>query len=81
MLFSYITSTSSPINAFQEFFLTVLRTIFFLSHWLLSHMTIVETIDCDEKGMHPVAMNIINPRRKILAEPGIEPATSVRGVN
>ena len=39
----------------------VLRIIFFPSYWLLLHITIVETTDCGEKGMNPVAMTIINP--------------------
>ena len=40
------------------------RTIFFSSHWLRSHITIVETTDSDERGMNPVAMTIINSRKK-----------------
>ena len=57
--------TSSPHNS----------TIFFPSHWLLSHITIVETTDSGEKGMNPVAMIILSLRKRIMAEPGIEPAT------
>ena len=34
------------------------------SHWLLSHITIVETVDSGERGMDPVAMTIINPRKE-----------------
>ena len=34
--------------------------IFFQSHRLLSHITTVETMDSDERGMNPVAMAIIN---------------------
>ena len=33
-------------------------------------------MDRGEKGINPVAMTITNPRKKKLAEPGIEPATS-----
>ena len=41
----------------------ILRTIFFF-HWLLSHISIVETMDSDERGMNPVAMSIINSRKE-----------------
>ena len=44
--------------------LLVLRTIFCLGHWMLSHVTIVETMDSGERGMNPVAMTIINPRKE-----------------
>ena len=33
-------------------------------HWLLSHITIVETTDSDEKGMNPVTMTKTNPRKE-----------------
>ena len=59
--FSYITVASAPIHAFLKFFETALRTIFFLSHRLLFHITNVETMDGNERGMNPVAMTIINP--------------------
>ena len=55
---------------------TVLRRIFFPSHWLLFHMTVVETMNTGERLLNPVAMTIINPRKKILAGPEIEPMTS-----
>ena len=42
----------------------ILRTIFFPSHWLLSHITIIETTDSGEKGMNTVATTIINPRKE-----------------
>ena len=38
--------------------------IFFLSHWLLSHKTIVETTDSGERGVNPVAMTLISPRKE-----------------
>ena len=47
-----------------EFFSPVLGTIFLPSHWLLSHLTIVETTDSGDTGMNPVAMTIINPRKE-----------------
>ena len=49
----------------------VLRTIFFPSHWLLSHITIVETADSGERGMNPVAMTIINPRKEYWPSRGL----------
>ena len=55
---------SAPIQTFLEFFKPVLRTIFFQSHWLLSHITIVPTMDSSERGMNPVEMTIINPRKE-----------------
>ena len=36
---------SAPVNAFLEYFLPVLRTVFCPSHWLLPHRTIAETMD------------------------------------
>ena len=38
--FSYIAGASAPINLYSEFFLPILHTIFFPSHWLLSHVEI-----------------------------------------
>ena len=55
---------SAPIHAFLEFFLPVFHTIYFPSHWLLSHTTIVEAIESAERGMNPVAMTIINPGKE-----------------
>ena len=52
----------APIHAFLEFFLPVLQTIFFSSHWLLSQISIVKTMDSGKRGMNPVATTIINPR-------------------
>ena len=49
--------------------------MFFQNHWLLSHITIVETMDNGERRMNPVAMTIICPQKVNLAEPGIEPVT------
>ena len=39
-------------------------TIFFPSHWLLSHLTIVKTTDCGERGMNPVSLTAIDPRKE-----------------
>ena len=38
--------------------------MFFPSHWLLSQITIVETMDSGEREMKPVGMTIINPRKE-----------------
>ena len=62
--FPGVVLTSTPYN------------IFFPSHWLLSHITIVETMDSFERGMNPVALTIINQSsERIFAGPGIKPAT------
>ena len=55
------------------FFWPVLCTTFFPRQWLLCHIAIVETIDNCERGMNPVAMTIINPRKEYAR---IVPATS-----
>ena len=60
---SYITAAVHLSMLFQ-FFQPVLCTIFFPSHWLLPHLTNVETTDSSERGMNPVAMTIINPRKE-----------------
>ena len=57
-------AVSAPTHASPEFFLPVLCTIFFPSHWLLSHITSAETMDCCEGGMNPVSMTIINPPKE-----------------
>ena len=46
---------------FPGVLLTILRTIFFPSHWQLSQITNVQTTDSSEEGMNPVPMTIINP--------------------
>ena len=50
---------SAHIHAFEVFFLTVLRTIFFQNDWLLSNIAIIKT--GSKRGMNPVAMTMINP--------------------
>ena len=68
--FSYVLAASAPIHAFLEFFLTG-SPHNIQSPWLLSHMTIGERMD---RRINSVAMTIINPQKKILAQTGIEPA-------
>ena len=53
-------AANAPIHIFLEFFLPVLCTILFQSHWLLSYITIVETMDSGEGGTNPVALTITN---------------------
>ena len=47
---------------FPGFLLT--STIFFPSHWLLSHISIVETTNSGERGINPVTMIMINPLKE-----------------
>ena len=71
-----------PVHLFMlswSFFLTrALRTIFFPSHWLLSHQIIVETTDSIERGKNPVAMTIINPRKEYWPSRGSNERPPVR---
>ena len=66
-----IASASAPIDAFLEFLKPVLGTIFFLGHWLLSHITIVETMDSGERKLNPAAMTINNPRKEYWESRGL----------
>ena len=59
-LFQLNVAVSAPFPAFLQFFQPVLCIIFFRSHWLLSNITIVETMDTCERGMNPVTITIIN---------------------
>ena len=57
------------LHRFQQYFSNIVASApihetFFPSHRRLSHITIVETEDCGERGMNPVAMTIINPRKE-----------------
>ena len=68
---------SEPIHAFQgSFNQYIFHTIFCTSHWLLSHIAMVETTDSCERGMNPVAMTIISPRKEYWPGRRFEPATS-----
>ena len=49
---------------FPGVLLTSIPHNIFPSHWLLSRITIVETTERGERGMNPVAMTIINPRKE-----------------
>ena len=59
-----------------SFLKPVLGTILFLSHWLLSHITIVETMDSSERKFESCRNDYHQSLERILGEPGIEPATS-----
>ena len=71
-----IASASAPIHAFQVFLKPVLGTILFLSHWLLSHITIVETMDSGDRNFESCRNDYHQSSEGILDEPGIEPTTS-----
>ena len=71
-----IASASAPIDAFLEFLKAVLGTILFLSHWLLSHITIVETMDSSERKFESCRNDYQQSLERMLGEPGIEPAIS-----
>ena len=71
-----IASASAPIDAFLEFLKPVLGTIFFLSHWLLSCITIVETMGSGERKFESCRNYCHQSSERILGDPGIEPATT-----
>ena len=49
---------------FLEFFLPIFRTIYFPSHWQLSHITIVKTMDSGKSELNSVALTIISSRKE-----------------
>ena len=53
--FSYATADSALSHTFLEFLLPVLSTKFFQSRWLLSYITIIETMESSDRGQNPVA--------------------------
>ena len=73
---SNIALASAPIDAFLEFLKPILGTILFLSHWLLSHITIVETMGSGERKFESCHIDYRQSSERILGEPGIEPANS-----
>ena len=73
---SNIAPASAPIDAFLEFLKPVLSTILFLSHWLLSHIAIVKTMDSSERKFESCRNDYHQSLERILGEPGIEPSTS-----
>ena len=62
--FSYIVVASAPNHALLELFLSY-STQYMYSvrhHWLLSHLTIVQTMDSSAREMNPVTVTcIMNP--------------------
>ena len=69
-IFNNITAASVLIHAFLDFFQPVICTKLFPSHWLLSHITIVETTNGGERGINPVAMTTINPCKEYCPSQG-----------
>ena len=75
-LFNLYCGSHCTFSCFAKFlFSPVLHTIFFPSHWLLSHITIVETMDSGERNV-PCRSDYHQSSERILAKPGIEPAIS-----
>ena len=72
---SNIASASAAIDAFLEFLKPVLGTILFLSHWLLSHITIVETMVSSERKYESCCNDYHQSLERILGKPWIEPVT------
>ena len=72
-------SSQRPVyfHAFRGFFLPLLLSLFFPTHELLFHITIIETMNISERGMNLVELPIIiQSMERILAELVIKPATS-----
>ena len=71
--FSYITAANATIYAFpRDSFFLVLRTIFFLSHWLLSRITIVLKI-WPKRGLitfDPLFSNTVHYGDGVMADRG-----------
>ena len=76
--FSYIAVACAPMHAFLEFLQPVLSRILFPSHWMLSHITIVETMDSSERQINPVAVTIINSRKEYWPSRGSNQRPPVR---
>ena len=72
---SNIAAVIGSINPFLNFILPVLCTISFPSNWLLSNITIIETVSSGERGIHPVT-RLSSIVGKKLTELGIEQGTS-----
>ena len=56
--------SQSTYPCFPGVLLTGIHTIFFPCNWLLFYITIVEIMDSGERGMNPVTMTFINPRKE-----------------
>ena len=48
--FGFIAAVGALTDTFLEFLLLVLLAIFFPSHWLLSHITMDDTVDSSERA-------------------------------
>ena len=62
--FSTFAVASAPIHVFLWLLFPVFHTLFFRSHYLLSYMTIVETMVSSKNRKNPVAMTINNHGRE-----------------
>ena len=74
-LFSYVAATRAPIYVFLVIILAVLRTVSFPIQWLLSHVTIIQTMVSGEREMNSVWLTFIF--REKMVGPGIKPAIPV----
>ena len=63
-LFQFHHCSQCTHHAFFKFLLSAKCTIFFPSHWLLSHVKMTETKVSSKIGMNLLKMTIINPERK-----------------
>ena len=63
-LFQLYRGSQLTYRCFSGVLTPVRRKLFFPRHWVLSHIIIIETMDSGERGMDPVAMTIINPRKE-----------------
>ena len=59
------TVANVSIYAFLDFLLPVIQTIFCPFHWLLSHMTIIETVTSSMIETNSITMIITNPSKEI----------------
>ena len=72
IVFQLFHGGQSPYPYFPVVLLTSTFCIIFSpSHWLLSHITIVKTMDSGERGMNPVAMSINNPQKEYWPSRGL----------
>ena len=75
--FSYIAADSAPIHAFLEFFNQLSAQYSFKATGCFSHTTIFEIMDSGERGMNPVAITIINPRKEYWPSRGLNQQSPV----
>ena len=59
-----MTAASPPIDDLLDFFLPLLYKIFFSSHRVLSHISVVRKMDSGEREMNPYAIIVTNPKKE-----------------